>query len=116
MKPLKKAHQKNVNVDLEFYDYGGLRTLFLHYNCMACANSTTKNGRYERTKYVYDWTDYTEACYEMRLAGKLGYDAYLPVHLFIEDQIKELKVICEDGYYYHTVAVMNNGEIVYITL
>lgn len=115
MKPLKRANQKNVNVDLDYYNYDGLKHLFTTYNCMACAEQYDENGSYERTKYVYGWTDYTEACYEMRLAGKLGYDAYLPVHLFIEDRIKELKVICEGGYY-HTVAIMNDGGQVYITL
>lgn len=115
MKPLKKAHQKNVNIDLHYYDYGGLRNLFVRYNCMACIEQLDENGRYERINYVYGWTDYTEGCYALRLAGKLGYAEYAPVHLFLEEQVKELKVICEDGYY-HTVAVMNDGEIVYITL
>lgn len=115
MKTLKKAQQKNVNVDLDFYYEHELKNLFNTYNCMACVEQYDENGSYERTKYVYDWNGYFEGCYEMRLAGKLGYDEHLPVHIFIENQIKELKVICEDGYY-HTVAVMNDGENVYITL
>lgn len=83
---------------------------------MACIEQYDENGRCERTNYVHGWTDYTEGCYEMRLAGKLGYDEYAPVHLFLKDQVKELKVICNGDGYYHTVAVMNDGENVYITL
>ena len=116
MKPLKRANQKNVNVDLDNYGYCGLMYLFTTYNCMACIEQYDENGSYVCTKYVHDWTGYTEGCYEMRLAGKLAYDKYAPVHLFLEDQVKELKVICEDDGYYHTVAVMNSGEYVYITL
>ena len=115
MKPLKRANQKSVKVDLDNYSYDGLKYLFTTYNCMACAEQYDENGRYERAKYVYGWTDYTEACYEMRLAGKLGYDAYLPVYMFIKDQMKEIKVVCIGGYY-HTVAVTNNDEIIHITL
>lgn len=114
MKPLKRANQKNVNVDLDYYNYAGLCDLFKNYNCMACIEHYD-GERYIGTEYVYNWYDYAEGCYELRLAGKLGYDSYAPVHLFIENQIKELKVICEDGYY-HTVAVMNDGGQVYITL
>ena len=115
MKPLKKASQKNINVDLDYYDYDGLRNLFTTYNCMACVEELDENGRYVRTNYVHSWPEYTEGCYEMRLAGKLAYDEYLPVHIFIRDQIKEITVKCIDGFY-HTVAIMNNGENVYITL
>ena len=115
MKPLKKAHQKNVNVDLDYYNYEGLRDLFYTYHCITVASEYDDQGNYTGCHFVYNWEAYKDGCYKARLAGKLGYDEYLPVHIFIEDQIKELKVICEDGYYY-TVAVMNDGGQVYITL
>ena len=115
MKPLKKAHQQNVNVDLDYYNYEGLRDLFINYDCMACIEELDEHESYIKTVYCYSWTSYIDGCYNLRLAGKLAYDKYAPVHLFIKDQIKELKVICEDGYY-HTVAIMNDGGQVHITL
>lgn len=107
MKTLKRAEQKNVALDLEMITPEGLRNIMKEYNCFF----TMWNNEERTTEIYYTWESYD------RLAYQYYADDPVQVRLYITDQIKELKVIyCEEYGFYTTVAVMNDGDYIYVKL
>ena len=108
MKVLKKAEQKNVSLDMEMYSPEGLRWLMSNYKCFFYIyNEETKE-----TKYYHYWDEYDHHC------GSLwNTPDQVPVRLFLTNQVNELKVIYHKGTgFYTTVAVMYDGEEVFVKL
>lgn len=94
MKTLKNATQKNVLVDCDYYTIGEING-YLDKHVFFTLN--------EKHETSYDHiTSYTHECREVRL--------------FLED-VKELKVIYNREYEcYATVAVLNDGTNIFVTL
>lgn len=92
MKPQKRAEQKNVEVNYYYYN-------------------TTEIERLREKKYAFCLND---------ILSELGFeksneeeDNYLRINL---DYVKDLKVILDDSKHYTNVAVMEDGEVIYIKL
>ena len=107
MKVLKRAEQKNVGLDLNMVSDEGLKNIMREYNCFfSIWNAEEKTMEFYYTFEAYD-----------RLVNRVYHDEPVDVRLYITDQVKELKVIyCEEYGFYTTVAVMNNGDYIYVQL
>ena len=94
MKILKKAQQKNIEVNTDFYSINEVNKLldrklifYLDNEFNECYNNVTD-------------IDFLENIYTFRI---------------FTSKLKELKVILEDGYY-KTIAITNDNEKIYVII
>lgn len=107
MKVLKRAEQKNVGLDMEMYSPEGLQWIMNTYNCFFYIY----NEDTHETKYYHYWDEYDHYCYSL-----WNTEDRVPVRIFL-DQVQELKVIYHKEYgFYTTVAIMYDGEEVFVKL
>lgn len=108
MKVLKTASQKNVQLDMEMYSPEGLKWIMCNYSCFFYIYNEETN----ETKYYHYWDEYDHYC-----GWAWNTEHQVTVRLFITDQVKELKVIYNKEYeFYTTVAIMYDGEEVFVKL
>ena len=108
MKTLKRAEQKNVEINLDMYSPEGLASIMKAYNCFFWL-------RDEETgcdNYYNSWRSYDQLCWRHWVDNNRT-----PVFLYLSEQVKELKVIYHRDYgFYTTMALMDDGGIVYVKL
>ena len=95
MKPLKKANQKNVTINTDYYSKAELENMWYAgeiFNLLKYGKIDTPHniGTFDSIKEDYDF------------------------RIFLEN-VKDLKVAVEDGYYVN-VAIGNNGKTYYVNL
>lgn len=104
MKVLKKAKQRNVVIDLAYYDLKEIKEIMSIHPTFFFTKDTEAVSR---CRYTYE--EFFEE----------NNNAFLPdedreLRLFLDD-VDELKVIMRDGYYY-CMAVCKNGDMINVTL
>lgn len=92
MKPQKRANQKNVEIN------------YYHYE-------TEELERLREKKYTFCINDIFSSLFHEE--SNYEEDNYLRVDL---DYVKDLKVILDDNKQYSNVAVMEDGEVIYVNL
>ena len=92
MKILKKAQQKNIEVNTDFY------------------NIYEVNKLLDRKLIFYLDNEFNE-CYNN--VTDIEYFENVYTYRIFTSKLKELKVVLEDGYY-TTIAITNDGEKIYV--
>lgn len=105
MKVLKKARQKNVVIDLAYYDMADIKRLMAQYQTFF----SVWDEETSRSVMYYTYKDFEAHNSSMWLP-----DEGRELRLFL-DNVSELKVVNQDGYYY-CMAVTKDGEMIHITL
>lgn len=95
MKTLKSARQKNIMVNSAFYTIADLNKMFESHIIFRFDENFK-----EDYSLIISYSDLEESC----------------VRLFLET-VKELKVVYNKEYdFYETVAVLNSGELIHVSL
>ena len=105
MKVLKRANQKNVELDCEMYDFDSILRMLERKTIVYFKDYKDANGRFdhmEATNKFDDYDDYKNAIETHSL------------RVYLNDK-KEIKVICEDGYY-QTIVIDTNDEKLYVKI
>ena len=104
MKVLKRAEQRNVIIDLAYYDLADIKRIMNTYHTFFFAKD-----EYGREKMYYYFSEFEKRNTSMWLP-----DSNIQLRLFLDD-VNELKVVNLDGYY-HCVAVTKDGEMIHVEL
>ena len=94
MKILKKAQQKNIEVNIDFYNINEVNKLL------------------DRKLIFYLDNEYNE-CYNN--VTDIEYFENVQTYRIFTSKLKELKVVLEDGYYI-TIAITNDDEKIYVKI
>ena len=94
MKILKKAQQKNIEVNIDFYNINEVNKLL------------------DRKLIFYLDNEYNE-CYNN--VTDIEYFENVHTYRIFTSKLKELKVVLEDGYYI-TIAITNDDEKIYVKI
>ena len=94
MKILKKAQQKNIEVNIDFYNINEVNKLL------------------DRKLIFYLDNEYNE-CYNN--VTEIEYFENVQTYRIFTSKLKELKVVLEDGYYI-TIAITNDDEKIYVKI
>ena len=107
MKVLKRAYQKNAQLDTDMYTTEDIIRMLNYHTVVWFRETKDENGIVKALERTYDTTN--TSIYEINEAIEKG-----NIRVYLEDK-KEIKVINIDGYYY-TVVTLEDGSILYVKL
>lgn len=92
MKVLKKANQKNVIVNKYYYNELDIKYMLIHSD-------------------IFYYDENIDNCYDYN-----DYDFEYQIYRIFTDDIKELKVVCDEEGFYTNVAILKNGKSIFVEL